>query len=108
MKYCKPKAYYYPLRAIAEFFKEKESEKELSKKLNAKDHLNYKLKKEVLERDKLTLEFGRSFNKRHENDGILGYTYLYNETLKMIRSSIGKYDQEKNLACYILSLKIIS
>lgn len=42
MEHCKIKHYYYPLRALAEFFVEGESEKSLSKRLNAENLLKYK------------------------------------------------------------------
>jgi len=42
IEHCKIKFYYYPLRALAEFFMEGESEKALSKRLNAESLLKYK------------------------------------------------------------------
>lgn len=66
MKHCDPKHYYYPMRALTEFFLEKESEKVLSKRLNAKDFLTYKRNKDILGRDHLILDFSRKNDWKHE------------------------------------------
>jgi hypothetical protein len=42
LSHCKPINYYYPMRALTELYLEKESEKTLRKRLNAKDYLTYK------------------------------------------------------------------
>ena len=48
---CNTKHYYFPLRALAEFYFEGESEKALSKRLNEDSLLLYKEKKAFLGRD---------------------------------------------------------
>lgn len=52
MTHCKPQHYYYPMRALTEFYLEKESERSLKKRLIAKDLLTYKKNKEILDREK--------------------------------------------------------
>lgn len=47
---CETKFYFYPLRAITEFFLEGEDEKALSKRLGLNNLLSYKISKEILGR----------------------------------------------------------
>ena len=50
MTHCIPKYYYFPMRALTEFYLEKESEKALRKRLKDKDFLTYKCNKETRDR----------------------------------------------------------
>ena len=59
---CKSKHYFYPLRALTEFFLEEENEKALSKRLNSESLIDYKKGKEVLGREIYLMDF----NKRNE------------------------------------------
>ena len=45
---CKVKNYYYPLRALTEFYLEGDAERALSKRLNSESLLCYKQDKEIL------------------------------------------------------------
>jgi hypothetical protein len=89
MQHCEPKYYYYPLRALTEFFLEEETEKALSKRLNAESLLSYKRGKEILGKDIQLMDF----NKRKvisKKEG--GYKYLYADTLNLIRGVVSKLE----------------
>ncbi len=57
IEHCEVKYYYYPLRALTEFYIEGESEKALSKKLNAENLLIYKQNKTVFGRDLILIDY---------------------------------------------------
>ena len=46
LDYGSPELYYYPLRALAEFFSNQKTARELSKRLNAESLLAYKQHKD--------------------------------------------------------------
>lgn len=84
----------------------------MSKRLTSKDYLTFKRSKETLGREYLILDF----NKKHLGDWRketvqqkqLSYTFLYSDTLKILRKLISKFDVDSHLKCYILCLRIIS
>jgi len=110
IEHCDAKYYYYPIRALAEFFVHGESEKALGKRLNSKSLLHYKQNKSLLGRNLILLEFKKlSRGSNISNSGVVhGYSYLYSDTLSEIRKVLSRLEHTQNLDCYILCLKIIS
>jgi len=100
MQHTKPEYFYYPLRALSEFFAEEKTEKALSKRLNADALLQYKQSKEVLTGDHMLFEFGRTTQAPRQakqkarrstaNAGTEagGYSYLHEDILKELRGVI--------------------
>ena len=59
LDHCSSKYYYYPLKALTEFFLEEDAERSLSKRLNAESLLTYKQSKEILGREILLKDFSK-------------------------------------------------
>ena len=53
LQYCEPKYLIYPLRALAEFLSQEQTEKALSIRLNSESLLQYKMAKDVVIGDML-------------------------------------------------------
>lgn len=109
MDHCDSKFYYYPMKALSEFFLEKEAEKSLSKRLNAESFLSYKNYKEILGRSDQLKEYNTQSSLKRGNIMVAsGFRYLYTDTIKAIRAVISKLDSGSHLECYIICLKILS
>lgn len=110
IEHCKTKHYYFPLRALTEFFLEEENEKALSKRLNSESLMAYKKGKEVFGREIQLMDFNKRNMVHKKGDVILGsgYKYLYADTLSLIRSVLSKLEQESHLDCFVLCLKMLS
>ena len=54
---CDPALYYYPMRALQEFYFQEVSEKSLGKRLSSESFLQYKMKKERQSRNNLLTDF---------------------------------------------------
>ena len=91
---CKVKHFYYPLRALTEFFLEGENEKSLSKRLNSESLLGYKKFKEIYGRELLLVDLKKRncVIKKGEITIESGYKYLYADTLNLIRGVLSKLE----------------
>ena len=65
---CETKFYFYPLRALTEFFVEEETEKALSKRLGLENLLSYKQSKEILGRELQLTDLTKGNNKNKQGD----------------------------------------
>ena len=94
IEHCKPKHYYYPIRALTEFLLEEENEKALSKRLNAENLLTHKNMKTILGREILLLDLNKRnvIHKKGDLTVETGYKYLHADTLNLIRGVISKLE----------------
>jgi hypothetical protein len=107
---CKQEMYYYPIRALTEFYAEKDEERLLGKRLNSENLLCYKNVKEWRGRVYQLVDFNKkqsldSMNvEAHEHQQ---YHQLYQCTIATINQITGKFDEKRHIDCFIMCLKII-
>ena len=94
---CSKEFFYYPLRALLEFYSDKAHERSLGKRLNAESLLAYKVKKVTMGRVLQLTDFKKNLisdaRARTTKDP---YTQIYQDTITMISRTISQFQTNQN------------
>ena len=107
---CDKEFYYYPIRALLEFYSDQVQERSLGKRLNATSLLEFKTKKERLGRNEQLIDHKKKLcmkNTNPEQHVSNQYLLVYTDTINIIGRVISNFTISKHSNCYVLCLKII-
>ena len=110
---------YYPLRALAEFLSQEQTEKALSKRLNSENLLQYKMGKDVvieemlIDFSKMSLGKISSMHKSSKNmkealRETAAFAYLYDDIERFLGDAMQRVGDDNKVECGILCLRMIS
>ena len=119
LQYCEPRFLYYPLRALAEFLSQEQTEKALSKRLNSENLLQYKMGKDVvieemlIDFSKMSLGKISSMHKSSKNmkealRETAAFAYLYDDIERFLGDAMQRVGDDNKVECGILCLRMIS